>query len=267
MGGFCWDDAGTDIKFKGTRGMWVLQSIFSSLLLLPLQCPAFWNLSDFNWHRRTLERYLGTSAKRVQTEERACQERKGGGKEKKRSGQQQERWKAHKKNRNTFLSRRWSQGEAWEEKGLISAFNKPSFWSFLSDILNLCNTLCHARQANQARKAEEKRRQKEAAKVEKAKKKQTKPVANDKTAAKKPTKKELTSDAKNNKKREKSDNPGSKPTKRQKSGDDTNVWHIVQKLSLLPDTVFLRTPIVYLLWHFWSLAGLMSSQTAKWHPF
>ena len=54
----------------------MLQSIFSSLLLLPLQCPAFWNLSDFNWHRRILERYLGTSAKRVQTEEIACQEGK-----------------------------------------------------------------------------------------------------------------------------------------------------------------------------------------------
>ena len=52
--------------------------------------------------------------------------------------------------------------------------------------------------------------------------------------------------------------------KRQKSGDDTKVWHFVQKLSLLPDTVLLRTRIVYLLWHFWSFAGLMSSQRAKW---
>ena len=99
---------------------------------------------------------------------------------------------------------------------------------------------------NLARKAQEKRRQKEAAKVEKAKNKQRKLVANDKKAAKKP-RKEQSSDANNSKKREESDYPRNKCMKRQKSGDDTKVRHFVQKLSLLPDTVLLRTRTVYLL--------------------
>ena len=74
---------------------------------------------------------------------------------------------------------------------------KPSFQSFLSDILNLCDTLCHAQQANQARKAQEKRKQKEAAKVEKAKNKQRKFAANLKNAAKKPRKEQSLKPRKN----------------------------------------------------------------------